>query len=209
MPRLSPANLLVLISAAAVRLFRLSCATHPLLRLVKTNLHQKSRLQKPSHAPSHAGEASGELLFLDPRAPTCPRLALTTDVSSRKKKKRVKERKAYPSFVLSYLFFSGIFRWIKVNFPRLLPPFSMGTTTYCGPNTCATSSKAIVYGAMSQVKSKLLFILRMKTTRSSLIVLKIGIARITKSSLGFATLLSLPFISNLVAMKILRMFGIF
>uniref|UniRef100_A0A2N9HAP0 Retrovirus-related Pol polyprotein from transposon TNT 1-94-like beta-barrel domain-containing protein n=1 Tax=Fagus sylvatica TaxID=28930 RepID=A0A2N9HAP0_FAGSY len=31
----------------------------------------------------------------------------------------------------------------------------MGTTTFCGPKTCAASSKAIVYGAMSQVKSKL------------------------------------------------------
>ena len=70
-------------------------------------------------------------------------------------------------------------------------------------------SKAIVYGAISQVKSKLLFVLRMKTTRSSLIVLKTRIARITKSSLGFAILLSLPFISNLVTMKMLRMFGIF
>ena len=94
-----------------------------------------------------------------------------------------------------------------MNFPRLLPPFSMGIIMFCGPKRCAVSSKAIVYGAMSQVKSKLLFVLRMKKTRNLLIVLKIG--RITKSSPGFATLLYLPFISNLVAMKMLRMFGIF
>ena len=101
------------------------------------------------------------------------------------------------------------FQWIKLNFPRLLLLFSMGTTTTCGPKTCAVSWKTIVYGAMSQVKSRLLFVLRMKTIWSSLIVLKIGIARITKSSLGFATLLYLPFISNLVVMKMLRMFRIF
>uniref|UniRef100_A0A2N9I658 Reverse transcriptase Ty1/copia-type domain-containing protein n=1 Tax=Fagus sylvatica TaxID=28930 RepID=A0A2N9I658_FAGSY len=67
-----------------------------------------------------------------------------------------------------------------MNFPRLLPPFSMDTIMFCGPKTCAASSKAIVYGAMSQVKSKLLFVLRMKKTRNLLIVLRIGIARITK-----------------------------
>uniref|UniRef100_A0A2N9GUN2 Retrotransposon gag domain-containing protein n=1 Tax=Fagus sylvatica TaxID=28930 RepID=A0A2N9GUN2_FAGSY len=52
-----------------------------------------------------------------------------------------------------------------MNFPRLLPPFSMGTIMFCGPKTCAASSKAIVYGAMLQVKSKFLFVLRMKKTR--------------------------------------------
>ena len=77
-------------------------------------------------------------------------------------------------------------------FPRLLPLFSMGTIMFYGLKTCAASSKAIVYGVMSQVKSKLLFVLRMKKTRNLLIVLKIGIARITKSSLGFTTLL-VPF----------------
>ena len=46
-------------------------------------------------------------------------------------------------------------------------------------------------------------------TRISLIVLKTRIARITKSSLGFVTLLYFPFISNLVFIKMLRMFGIF
>uniref|UniRef100_A0A2N9J2S0 Reverse transcriptase Ty1/copia-type domain-containing protein n=1 Tax=Fagus sylvatica TaxID=28930 RepID=A0A2N9J2S0_FAGSY len=35
-----------------------------------------------------------------------------------------------------------------MNFPRLLPPFSMGTIMFCGPKTCAASSKAIVYGVM-------------------------------------------------------------
>uniref|UniRef100_A0A2N9J0W0 CCHC-type domain-containing protein n=1 Tax=Fagus sylvatica TaxID=28930 RepID=A0A2N9J0W0_FAGSY len=60
-PRLSPANPPVLIFAATVRLLRLSCAKHPRIRLVKTNLHQKSRHQKPPHAPPCAGEASGEI----------------------------------------------------------------------------------------------------------------------------------------------------
>ena len=101
------------------------------------------------------------------------------------------------------------FQWINLNFPRLLPLFSMGTTTSCGPKTCTASLKGIVYGVMSWVKSKLLFILRMKRKRSLLIVLKTRIARITKSSLGSATLLYLLFVSNLVAMKMLRMFGIF
>uniref|UniRef100_A0A2N9GJX2 Integrase catalytic domain-containing protein n=1 Tax=Fagus sylvatica TaxID=28930 RepID=A0A2N9GJX2_FAGSY len=52
-PRLSPANPPVLISAAAARLLRLSCASYPRIRLVKTNLHQKSRRQKTTrrHAP--------------------------------------------------------------------------------------------------------------------------------------------------------------
>jgi hypothetical protein len=50
-PRLSPANPPILISAAAARLLRLSCASYPRIRLVKTNLHQKSRRQKTTHAP--------------------------------------------------------------------------------------------------------------------------------------------------------------
>uniref|UniRef100_A0A2N9FKY6 Reverse transcriptase Ty1/copia-type domain-containing protein n=1 Tax=Fagus sylvatica TaxID=28930 RepID=A0A2N9FKY6_FAGSY len=66
----------------------------------------------------------------------------------------------------------------------------MGPTTSCGPKTCVASSKGIIYGVKSRVKSKLLFILRMKMIRSLLIVLKIRIARITKSSLGSATLLT-------------------
>jgi hypothetical protein len=71
-PCLSPANPPVLISAAAARLLRLSCASYPRIRLVKTNLHQKSRSQKTTHAPPRAGEASGLFLCLDPRAPTRP-----------------------------------------------------------------------------------------------------------------------------------------
>uniref|UniRef100_A0A2N9FQ07 Integrase catalytic domain-containing protein n=1 Tax=Fagus sylvatica TaxID=28930 RepID=A0A2N9FQ07_FAGSY len=50
-PCLSPANPPVLISAAAARLLRLSCATYPRIRLVKTNLPQKYRRQKTPHAP--------------------------------------------------------------------------------------------------------------------------------------------------------------
>ena len=81
-PHLSLANLLVLISATSVRLLRLSCVTHPLLCLVKTNPHQKSHRQKPSHVPSRAGEASGELLFSDPRASTRPAIRLARDPHS-------------------------------------------------------------------------------------------------------------------------------
>ncbi len=84
-PRLSPASPPVPISIAAVRLLRLSCASHPLICLVKTNLHPKSHRQKPSHAPSRADEASSEILFSDPRTPTRdptrPQPALTIDVS--------------------------------------------------------------------------------------------------------------------------------
>jgi hypothetical protein len=69
-PRLSPANPPVLISAAAARLIRLSCASYPRIRLDKTNLHQKSRRQKTTHAPSRASEASGVFLYYEPRAPT-------------------------------------------------------------------------------------------------------------------------------------------
>uniref|UniRef100_A0A2N9F038 Uncharacterized protein n=1 Tax=Fagus sylvatica TaxID=28930 RepID=A0A2N9F038_FAGSY len=54
-PDLSPANPPVPLSAAAVRLLRLSCARHQLLRLFKTNLHLKFRSQTTSHAPSRAG----------------------------------------------------------------------------------------------------------------------------------------------------------
>uniref|UniRef100_A0A2N9HZ71 CCHC-type domain-containing protein n=2 Tax=Fagus sylvatica TaxID=28930 RepID=A0A2N9HZ71_FAGSY len=87
-PRLSPANPPVLISAAAARLLRLSCASYPRIRLVKTNLHQKSRRQKTIHALPRAGEASGVFLHPDPRAtrtraltrgPPAPRPAPTAD----------------------------------------------------------------------------------------------------------------------------------
>jgi hypothetical protein len=69
-PRLSPANPPVLISAAAARLLRLSCATYPRIRLVKTNLPQKYRRQKTPHAPPRAGESSG--VFVAPRSTRDP-----------------------------------------------------------------------------------------------------------------------------------------
>ena len=77
------------------------------------------------------------------------------------------------------------------------------------PKTVTTILNEHNYVLWSQDMRSFLFVLRMKTTQSSLIVLKTGIARITKSSLGFATLLYLLFISNLVSMKMVRMFGIF
>uniref|UniRef100_A0A2N9GCA0 CCHC-type domain-containing protein n=1 Tax=Fagus sylvatica TaxID=28930 RepID=A0A2N9GCA0_FAGSY len=66
-PRLSPTNLPVPLSAAAVRLLRLSCARHHLLHLFKTNLQLKFHSQTTFHAPSRAGEASGVILFPAPR----------------------------------------------------------------------------------------------------------------------------------------------
>ena len=59
-PHLSLANPPVLISAAASRLLRLSFERHPRFRLVKTKLLQKSRSQKPLHAPPRASSVSGK-----------------------------------------------------------------------------------------------------------------------------------------------------
>jgi hypothetical protein len=84
----------------------------------------------------------------------------------------------------------------------------MGITTSCKPKTCVASSKAIDYGIMSLVTSHLQSVVRMKKTRASLTVLKIGIANITISLLDSATLLCLSFIKNLVIMSTLKMFGI-
>ena len=102
-PRLSPANPPVLIFAATSRLLRLSCARHPRIRLVKTNLHQKYRRQKTPHAPV---KLSACFLYSEPHTltrpvirpaprPACsvscwrqPYILLTLALAEKKKKKK-------------------------------------------------------------------------------------------------------------------------
>ena len=68
--------------------------------------------------------------------------------------------------------------------------------------------KVINYGVMLPMISNLPSVLNMNPTIASMIALKIGIIKTTKSSLGSAILLCFLFVSSLVNMNMPKMFRI-
>uniref|UniRef100_A0A2N9GI16 CCHC-type domain-containing protein n=1 Tax=Fagus sylvatica TaxID=28930 RepID=A0A2N9GI16_FAGSY len=77
-PRLSPANPPVLISAAAARLLRLSCATYPRIRLVKTNLPPE--ISPPENRTRRHAPVKLPACFLHPDPRATRTRALTRDL---------------------------------------------------------------------------------------------------------------------------------